>query len=93
MWTQRLLAAVATAVLAAGPLASLASAQATCDWYARTALKQQQENDQRKCGFKGPAWSSDLVSHTNWCKGVSPDAWKKQAQQRDQQLSDCAAKK
>ncbi|MCL4766057.1 MAG: hypothetical protein KJZ80_07490 [Hyphomicrobiaceae bacterium] len=80
-------AAVALAWLAPG-----ASAQANCDWYAKTALKQQQENEQRKCGFKGPAWSPDLGAHLNWCRGVAPDEWKKQAQQRDQQLAACAKK-
>jgi len=73
-------------------LAPDASAQANCDWYAKTALKQQQENEQRKCGFTGPAWSSDLAAHMTWCRGVAPDLWKKQAQERDQQLAACAKK-
>ena len=73
-------------------LAPDASAQANCDWYAKTALKQQQENEQRKCGFNGPEWSLDLPAHINWCRGVAPDMWKKQAQQRDQQLAACAKK-
>ena len=73
-------------------LAPGASAQASCDWYAKTALKQQQENEQRKCGFKGPEWSLDLAAHMNWCRGVAPDMWKKQAQLRDQQLEACAKK-
>ena len=65
---------------------------ASCDWYAKTALKQQQENEQRKCGFNGPEWSLDLTAHMNWCRGVAPDMWKKKAQQRDQQLAACAKK-
>ena len=73
-------------------LAPGASAQANCDRYAKTALKQQQENEQRKCGFNGPEWSLDLTAHMNWCRGVAPDMWKKQAQQRDQQLAACAKK-
>lgn len=73
-------------------LAPTASAQANCDWYAKTALKQQQENEQRKCGLTGAAWSPDLAAHLNWCRGVAPDVWKKQAQQRDQQLAACAKK-
>jgi hypothetical protein len=71
---------------------SHASAQTPCDWYAKTALKQQQENEQRGCGLKGPEWSWDLSAHMNWCRGVAPDAWKKQAQLREQKLEVCAKK-
>ena len=83
---------MAAGVVGTIALAPMASAQANCDWYAKTALKQQQENEQRKCGLKGPEWSSDLVAHMSWCRGVAPDAWKKQAQLRDQQLAACAKK-
>ena len=77
---------IATAVLgiAAGP----AGAQANCDWYAKTALKQQQENEQRKCGFSGNGWSSDLRSHMTWCSS-NPDQWKSEAQRREQLLTTC----
>ena len=87
---RRFASVLAVAAVAAPWLASAASAQANCDWYAKTALKQQQENDQRKCGLKGPEWSTDLTAHMNWCRTVAPDMWKKQAQQRDQQLAACA---
>jgi hypothetical protein len=72
--------------------AAPAGAQTTCEWYARTAVKQQQENEQRKCGFKGQSWTSDLKSHLTWCAGVSPDEWKRQAQKRDQELAACGKK-
>lgn len=73
-------------------LTTPAGAQGNCEWYAKTALKQQQENEQRRCGLKGPEWSWDLAGHMNWCRTVPPDAWKKQAQQREQQLAGCAKK-
>ena len=82
-------AAVGTVVVAG---ASPVHAQANCEWYARTALRQQQINEERKCGFKGEAWHSDLKAHLNWCASVSPDAWKDQAKTRDQQLAQCARK-
>lgn len=75
-----------------GILADRAAAQANCEWYARTALRQQQLNEQQKCGFKGDAWSADLRAHVSWCATVSPDVWKAQAQQRDTLLSQCAKK-
>jgi hypothetical protein len=71
-------------------LAPPARAQGGCEWYAKTALRQQQENEQKKCGLKGPGWSSDLAAHISWCRGSPPEAWKKQAQLRDQQLATCA---
>ena len=72
--------------------AGVATAQGTCEWYARTAIKQQQENEQKKCGFKGPEWNADLRAHMAWCASVAPDVWKKSAQKRDQDLAACAKK-
>lgn len=80
-------AVLGAAVLGAGP----AAAQATCDWYANTALQQQKLNVDRKCGFKGESWSFDRRQHMAWCQDVGPDQWKKQAQFRDQELVKCAA--
>jgi hypothetical protein len=75
---------------AAGVFASNASAnsEANCDWYAKTALKQQQENEQKKCGFTGPNWTNDLKAHTAWCI-ANPDQFRAEAQRRDQQLATC----
>ena len=73
----------------AGPAAH---AQANCEWYAKTALKQQQDNERLKCGFKGDAWNADLKAHAVWCQSVPPDAWKEQAKKRNQELATCAKK-
>lgn len=75
------------AVIAFG---SDANAQANCDWYAKTALRQQQDNERLRCGFRGPEWSANLVDHLRWCSSVAPDAWRIQAQRRDAQLAQCA---
>lgn len=85
-----LAAALVSALVLAGLTASQAAAQANCDWYARTALKQQQDNERLKCGFKGPEWNADLRAHLNWCTSVAPDVWREQAKKRDQQLATCA---
>lgn len=69
-----------------------ASAQGNCEWYAKTALKQQQDNERLKCGFQGPEWNTDLRAHMTWCASVAPDVWKAQAQKRDQQLAACQKK-
>jgi hypothetical protein len=80
----------AAAVLAASVHSGRVEAQGTCEWYAKTALRQQQENEQRRCGFKGPEWNADLKAHLAWCAVVPPDLWKQQAQKRDQALAQCA---
>lgn len=67
--------------------------QANCQWYGTTALKQQQENEQLKCGLVGPAWNSDLRAHIAWCASVATDTWRQMARKRDQDLAACAMKK
>lgn len=85
------LALAAAAALAALPLA--AQTAPNCDWYAKTAQKQQQDNERLRCALKGPEWNVDLKAHLTWCQSVPPDAWKSMAQKRDQQLAECARKK
>ncbi len=89
------IAALTAAVLLAATtfLPGQGQAQANCQWYATTALKQQQDNERLKCGFTGPAWNSDLKAHTAWCSGVAPEMWRQEAQKRDQELAACQAKK
>lgn len=89
--TRPLLAVALATGLGIVSFAGPAAAQATCDWYGKIAIKQQQENEQRKCGFKGDAWSSDLKAHMAWCASVSPEVWKKAAVSRDQQLASCTS--
>lgn len=84
-----LAAALGFFVLAAAP----ATAQGNCEWYAKTALKQQLDNQRMRCGFTGDSWSSDLRAHRAWCASVAPNQWKAEAQKRDQLLAQCAAKK
>ena len=69
--------------------ATEAAAQANCEWYAKTAVRQQQINEDKKCGFKGDAWHKDLGAHLKWCAGVAPDFWKSEAQSRNTQLEAC----
>ena len=84
---------IAAAALAAGlelAVAAPAWAQAAnCNWYADMALKQQQQNELRKCGFKGAEWSSNRQGHLAWCATQSPDRWKSEAQKREQMLAGC----
>ena len=83
----RTLAAVA--LLALTPASAALAQTADCAWYADTSLKQQQQNDLRKCGFKGPEWSTSRQTHLTWCATQPPDTWKAQAQKREQMLAGC----
>jgi hypothetical protein len=84
----RLTAAMFAVVHAGLATPSEATTLANCDWYAKTALKQQQENELKKCGFTGPNWTSDLKGHLGWCN-ANPDQFRAEAQRRDQQLMQC----
>jgi hypothetical protein len=78
------------ALSVASVLATAASAQtANCTWYAETALKQQQRNEQGKCGFSGSEWSMNRQTHLTWCATQNPDRWKAEAQKREQLLASC----
>lgn len=85
----RTIAAAAALISGLFGAVSSVSAQATCDWYANTALQQQKANVDRKCGFKGESWSFDRGAHILWCQSVGPDQWKRQAQFREQELTKC----
>ena len=79
---------LASALAAAAP--TVASAQTVnCGWYADTSLKQQQRNEQGKCGFTGTEWSMNRQTHLAWCATQSPDRWKAEAQKREQMLAGC----
>ncbi|HWK37955.1 MAG TPA: hypothetical protein VNR88_03485 [Hyphomicrobium sp.] len=67
-------------------------ALASCDWYVKTSLEQQQRNLKLKCGFGGAEWSADKAAHTAWCASVSPDTSRSTAQKREADLAACAAK-
>jgi hypothetical protein len=62
---------------------------ANCGWYADTSLKQQQQNEVKKCGFEGPEWGTSRQAHLAWCATQPPDAWKAVAQKRQQMLAGC----
>jgi hypothetical protein len=85
-----IIAAAAALPLVGAAALSTAHAEAIdCNWYAATALSQQQQNERGKCGFRGPEWSSDRQAHLTWCAGQAPDRWKKEAQRRERLLADC----
>jgi len=83
---------VGTVLLAMAPIVATSPAAgqtADCTWYAATSLKQQQQNEQRKCGFEGPEWSGSRQAHLTWCATQPPDSWKAVARKREQMLAGC----
>ena len=86
--TVALLLLAGLALLLAVPRDAAAQA-ANCAWYADTAIKQQQQNELRKCGLAGPEWNTDRQAHLAWCTTQSPDSWKAQAQNRERKLAGC----
>ena len=90
MRSLRTIAALSLAALALPAGASTALAQAAaCGWYADMAIKQQQQNELRKCGFTGPEWNNNRQAHLTWCASQSADTWKAQAQNRERLLAGC----
>ncbi|MCP5266926.1 MAG: hypothetical protein H6934_12490 [Burkholderiaceae bacterium] len=68
------------------------SSAGRCRDYANTAVRQNQANLNRRCGFKGARWQSSFNVHYNWCRGVSPSAANGETQARNQQLAQCGAR-
>lgn len=80
-----------TVVLLATPLFLSTSVRAAdnCKWYALTSAKQQKENEQKSCGFKGPQWSKNIKKHDRWCQGQPPQVWKSIIEKRQKALAGC----
>ena len=66
------------------------AANPSCDWYVTQSLRQQQENMQRACGFKGAEWSFDTRSLTVVCEGLPPLEARTMVEKRRQILAECA---
>ena len=82
------LALVSLVALGSFAATTPAAAQANCATYAKLALQQQRENEQKSCKFDGPSWSSDLRKHQAWCASVGPDLWKAELQKRAKMLAE-----
>ncbi len=63
-----------------------------CARYARTAVTQNKQNIQRRCGYTGPVWQSDYGNHYRWCLMVNAATAKAGEQQRVDALNRCRRK-
>ena len=64
--------------------------RARCDQYARTAVAQNQENLNRKCGFGGDAWNANYNAHFDWCMRVDRSWPDSENRKRQESLNRCA---
>jgi hypothetical protein len=71
--------------------ASPSTIAARCSEYAKTAVKQNNENAALGCGFAGARWESNAADHENWCRAVSPDLPASETAARADALNDCRA--
>ncbi len=63
-----------------------------CSQYARTAVKQNQLNQQLQCGFSGLRWSNDRVGQMRWCLTVRTAVAENETRARRIALEQCLAR-
>jgi hypothetical protein len=64
--------------------------QIECGAYADTAVKQNQQAINNKCGFKGNRWTSNRDSHYNWCMhGNNLKFTKQETANRAKDINNC----
>ncbi len=60
-----------------------------CASYAQTAVRQHTDNLQRRCGFSGARWQSDIAAHRDWCMGAGKAAAAGEQDARVRELAGC----
>lgn len=74
------------------PLPDDRSDSRRCRNYAETAVSQQHQNLDRRCGFSGGRWLADFNAHYQWCMQVPQSAVENENRARAQALRQhCAA--
>lgn len=63
-----------------------------CNSYARNAVRQNTENQQRACGFGGDRWQSNFDAHYNWCQGAGKESVNSEQAARVQDLARCTTR-
>jgi len=60
--------------------------QSSCDEYARIAVRQNDQNMRRNCGFTGTRWSSNYNEHYQWCLFVPLQTSDSEMKAREEEL-------
>ena len=83
------LLATGAAVLVSQVPVAHAAPESYCQYYARTGVSQNAENNRRGCGNSGAMWHSDFNNHLTWCRHVSQDEAESHIAVRRQALQRC----
>ncbi|MDD3846396.1 MAG: hypothetical protein PHC90_08545 [Syntrophorhabdaceae bacterium] len=62
-----------------------------CQQYARTAVSQNQQNLNKKCGYAGARWTGDYQGHYKWCLGNQQSVADSETRARADALRQCQA--
>jgi hypothetical protein len=89
LWQSWMVAGVALIALSS-KTPQAAAANPFCTWYVAQSVRQQQDNMQRACGFKGAEWSFDTRSLAVVCEGQPPQETRAMVEKRQQMLAECA---
>lgn len=65
------------------------AASLECDDYARIALAQAREADERRCGFAGRRWTRNYGAHKNWCRNANTKLLADETRTRATALNAC----
>src|SRR4030042_1096280 len=60
--------------------------QYSCEEYARIAVRQNDQNIRRNCGFAGPRWNSNYNEHYQWCLSVPLQTSDSEMKAREEEL-------
>lgn len=84
-----MMVAAVAALAGVGAAGSASAAGGNCAAYAKLTLQQAKQNKDRRCNFKGAAWSLDARGHHAWCKQVGPAVWRAELKKRKAMLDGC----
>lgn len=62
---------------------------AFCAAYSDRAVRQNEENARRSCGYSGPRWHGNYAAHNEWCLGTPRATADTENNARDAELARC----
>lgn len=62
-----------------------------CNNYANTAVNQNRQNINRRCGFSGARWHHNFQTHRQWCMATPSDIVNGETRARNNKLRQCNA--
>jgi hypothetical protein len=75
--------------LSLAPAQVQAAGHEACIVYSNDAVRKATEAANLRCGFSGPAWSTNPSGHMRWCLGTNEDSIEYEKKKRDSFLFNC----